>query len=145
MVFPLKILITPFITLFIVQSIKLMTDGVKGNYTIRDLFFTYGGMPSSHTAFVTSMSTMVALNEGINSSDFGIAAILSLIVITDAVILRRYIDGHGQAVKKLVERLPEAERKTFPPVATKLEHTIPQVLVGAAVGIVVSIIIYYVL
>jgi hypothetical protein len=137
----IKILITPFITLFIVQSIKLLTDGIKGNYNLKDLFFTYGGMPSSHTAFVTSMSAMVAYTEGISSSDFGIAMVLSLIVITDAVILRRYIDGHGTAVKMLVERLAPEEQKKFPPVATKLEHTIPQVLVGAAVGIVIATLI----
>ncbi|MFH1207576.1 MAG: divergent PAP2 family protein [Patescibacteria group bacterium] len=140
----IKILITPFITLFIVQSIKLLTDGIKGNYNIRDLFFTYGGMPSSHTAFVTSMSAMVAYTEGFSSSDFGIAMVLSLIVITDAVILRRYIDGHGNAVKMLVERLSPEEQKKFPPVATKLEHTIPQVLVGAAVGVVIATLVYYI-
>ncbi len=139
----IKILITPFITLFIVQSIKLLTDGIKGNYNIRGLFFTYGGMPSSHTAFVTSMSAMVAYIEGLNSSDFGIAMVLSLIVITDAVILRRYIDGHGTAVKLLVERLSPEDQKKFPPVATKLEHTLPQVLVGAAVGVVIATLIYY--
>ncbi|MFA5051687.1 MAG: divergent PAP2 family protein [Patescibacteria group bacterium] len=139
-----KIIITPFITLFIVQSIKLMTDGIKGNYNIRDMFFTYGGMPSSHTAFVTSLSVMVAYTEGLNSSDFGIAMVLSLIVITDAVILRRYIDGHGRAVKMLVERLPAEEQKKFPHVATRLEHTIPQVLVGAGVGFTIATLIYYI-
>lgn len=139
-----KILITPFITLFIVQSIKLLTDGIKGNYNIRGMFFTYGGMPSSHTAFVTSMSVMVAYTEGLNSSNFGIAMVLSLIVITDAVILRRYIDNHGKAVKMLVERLPADEQKNYPPIATKLEHTIPQVLVGAGVGIVIASLIYFI-
>jgi hypothetical protein len=140
----IKIIITPFITLVIVQSIKLLTDGIKGNYSLKDFFFTYGGMPSSHTPFVSSMSAMVAFTEGLGSSDFGIAMVLSLIVITDAVIHRRYIDGHGTAVKMLVQRLTPEEQKKFPVVATKLEHTLPQVLVGAGVGIVIATLINFI-
>ncbi|MFH0804619.1 MAG: divergent PAP2 family protein [Patescibacteria group bacterium] len=141
----IRILLAPFITLVIVQSIKLAADGIKGNFTLRGLFFTYGGMPSSHTAFVTSMTTMVGWSEGVTSSDFAVAVVLSLIVIVDAVILRRYIDGHGQAVTKLVARLPADEQRGYPAIATKIEHTMPQVLVGALIGFAISTIIFFLL
>ena len=43
-------LIIPLIVVIGSQAIKLATDGIRGNFDLRNFFITYGGMPSSHTA-----------------------------------------------------------------------------------------------
>lgn len=138
-----EIILTPLITLFVVQAIKLATDGIKGNFSLKNIFITYGGMPSSHTAIVCSLSAIVAYQEGLNSVSFGIALIFSLIVITDAMRLRRYIDAQGKAINKLIGRLPENEQKDFSLLATKIEHTLPQVLVGASIGVLIASLVHF--
>jgi len=137
-----EIVLAPILTLFVVQSIKLATDGIKGNFNLKNILSTYGGMPSTHTAVVISLCTMIAYKEGHASAAFAIAIIFSLIVITDTMVLRRFIDKNSQVVKKLVDKLPASEREEFPPLATKLQHTFPQVLVGGFIGFVISSLIY---
>lgn len=73
-------------------------------------FFELGGMPSSHTAFVSALSTSVGLAEGFSSAVFLVSLGFSLIVAHDAVKVRKH-------------------------------HTIADVVVGALVGIVVSLLV----
>ena len=139
----LEVILAPILTLFVVQSIKLATDGIKGNFNLKNVLSTYGGMPSTHTAVVTSLCTMVAYKEGGNSTALAIAIIFSLIVITDTMVLRRFIDKNSQVVKRLVDKLPESERKQFPSISTKLQHTFPQVLVGGLIGFAIAALIQF--
>ncbi|MBU0597891.1 divergent PAP2 family protein [Patescibacteria group bacterium] len=139
-----EIIIAPLVTLIIVQSIKLATDGIKGNFNLKSIFSTYGGMPSTHSAFVTSISTMVAYKEGIESSAFGIALIFAIIVITDALVFRKYIDQNNHAINKLIARLPSDEQKQFPLISTALRHTLPQALVGILIGFTISTVINFI-
>ena len=137
-----ELLLAPIMTLFIVQSIKLATDGIKGNFNFKSILTAYGGMPSSHAAVVTSLSTMVAYHEGFWSVAFAISAIFSAIVITDAIVLRGFIQAHGEALDHLIKKLPEAEQKSLTFIPSKLRHTMPQVLVGIVIGFAIATIIY---
>lgn len=134
----LEIILTPLLTLFVVQAVKLATDGIKGNFNLKNIFITYGGMPSSHTAVVVSLCTIVGYKVGIDSISFGIALIFALIVITDAIRLRRYIDTQGKNINKLINELPEPRKREFSPVPTNIEHTLPQVAVGALIGLAIA-------
>jgi len=138
----LEILLAPILTLFIVQSIKLTTDGIKGNFNIKSILTAYGGMPSSHAAVVTSLSTMVAYHEGLLSVAFAIAATFSAIIITDAVVLRGFIQTHGELLDHLVKKLPESEQKSLTFIPAKLRHTLPQVLIGIVIGFSIATIVY---
>jgi len=138
MVLSLEIILAPILTLFVVQSIKLATDGIKGNFNLKSVLTSYGGMPSSHTAVVTSLCAMIGYKEGIESTAFGIAVIFSLIIITDTLVLRKFIDQNSQVVKQLVQKLPPQDQQEFPSIITKLQHTLPQVGVGALIGFVIA-------
>ncbi|MCH7492966.1 divergent PAP2 family protein [Patescibacteria group bacterium] len=94
--FALEIIIAPILTMIAVQTIKLATDGIKGNLNFKNILTTYGGMPSSHSAFVAALTTMVAYKEGIDTVAFSISVVFSLLVITDAMQLRKHIDQHRQ-------------------------------------------------
>jgi len=135
------IILTPILTLVAVQALKLIFDGIRGNFNLKNLLNTYGGMPSSHTAFVVSLCTIVGYQEGFDSGLFAISVIFSLLVISDALVFRRHVAHYGQALLKLVSKLPEADRKDLPLIDKQLGHTLPQVLVGALIGFVVSYLI----
>lgn len=130
----IQILLTAIVTIFVVQTIKLTTDGIKGNFNIKSILSVYGGMPSSHTAVVSSLTTLIGYHEGVNSPAFGIAIIFSMIIIVDAMMFRGYVDDNSNILKKIVDNHPEILKEGLKPVATKLKHTPLQVLIGALIG-----------
>ena len=110
-------LIIPIIAVITSQAIKLLTDGIRGNFDLKNMLMTYGGMPSSHTAFAVSISTLVGLRLGFDSAVFAVALIFTLIVVRDAVTFRRILgEQRGQ----------------------KLGHSLPEVLAGAVWGIALT-------
>jgi len=134
----LEIILAALLTLFVVQSIKLATDRIKGNFNLKSVLTTYGGMPSSHAALVTSLCTIIAFEEGLDTIAFGMAAVFSIIIIADAMIFRGYVDRNTRALKKLIERFSPQEQKEFLPIVTKLKHSFPQILVGMIIGFVIA-------
>ncbi|MFA6428277.1 MAG: divergent PAP2 family protein [Candidatus Buchananbacteria bacterium] len=124
-------LIIPLIVALVTQIIKLGFDGIKGNLSWRHILNDYGGMPSSHTALVCSLLTIVAFYNGLASTNFLIAFILALIVIRDAMGLRRYIGQSHELLNLLVKKIPLLRKRfQFMPIG----HTPLQVLVGAITG-----------
>jgi uncharacterized protein len=138
----LQIILAPLISMFVVQSIKLATDGIKGNFTVKDMFTAYGGMPSSHTAVVSSLCAMVAYKTGINSAAFAVAFVFSVIVISDAITLRQVVDNNSNSIRKLVSKLPASEQKEYPENPRDIKHTVPQVLVGGLLGFIIAFILH---
>lgn len=128
----------PIITMIIVQAIKLATDGITGNFNIKGFLTTYGGMPSGHAAYVTALSTAVGLELGFDNILFGVSAIFSLLVITDAMFLRRRIDVVAKATNSLIAELPEDQRRAFSHLNTRIEHSFGQISVGILCGIVIA-------
>lgn len=103
----------------------------------------YGGMPSAHTAFATSLATVVAWTDGFSSATFAIAAALVIYVLDDALRMRAFLSRHGLALRLLVARVPAAERSQFPYLETRLGHTGTEVLAGGLLGVAVSCLILY--
>lgn len=103
----------------------------------------YGGMPSAHTAFALSLLTTVGLADGVNSSTFAMATAGTIFILDDALRMRIFLGRHGAALRKLIEKLPEDQRKGFPYLETRLGHKPTEVVVGAIIGVVVSAILYW--
>jgi len=100
--------------------------------------FTSGGMPSSHAATTLSVTTMIALRDGISSGLFGLAAVLVLIVCYDAVKVRRSSGEQGEAIKQLIKETGSTVRI---PRAAK-GHTPVEVAVGVLLGVVIGYVVY---
>ena len=102
-----------------------------------------GGMPSSHTAFVTGLSTTIGITEGWQSCSFAIATCFSLIIIYDATNLRRSAGYHAQVLNDVVPQLLKgkllSDGFTFPKLRELLGHTPIEVFVGGILGILVAI------
>ncbi|MEW5896236.1 MAG: divergent PAP2 family protein [Nanoarchaeota archaeon] len=101
-----------------------------------DLVVT-GGMPSSHSAFVVSMATIIFLVEGVSTA-FVISLVLAMIVIRDAFGVRRTVGEEGMVINQIMKKLKIAKKTHF-----SMGHTPLQVLVGSLIGFVVSVLVYY--
>lgn len=144
MIYP-KIILIPLIVGLICFALKILIKSIKGTFSW-ELSSTYGGMPSIHTAFVVSLSTVVGLAEGLYSAAFAITAIFSLIIIRDAVGYRRYLGVHSQVLNNIIQELPHKERVKFPPhLQEQLGHTPFQAVVGGLIGFIGAIMLYIII
>jgi uncharacterized protein len=93
-----------------------------------------GGMPSSHSASVTALSAAVGIGQGWNSTLFGVAAFVSLIVMYDATGIRRAAGRQAQILNRVLEDLKDYHKLQGERLKELLGHTPLEVLVGAAYG-----------
>jgi len=102
----------------------------------------YGGMPSAHTAFATSLATVVALTDGFYTTSFMIAVSLVIYILDDALRMRIFLSRHGLALQKLVSRLPREEQRDYPYLEARLGHRGREVVAGGLVGVVITVAIW---
>lgn len=142
-----QILITTLAAGVISQLSKVLirTNKIKFDWSCWRCLFSYSGMPSSHAAFVASLSAMVGLKEGLASPLFAVSFIFSILVIRDALGLRQYLGQHGQIINILVKDLKEDRMldQAYPELIEKIGHTPAQIMAGSALGIIVSLISFY--
>ena len=115
----------------VAQGSKIILSVFLNNHSfhISDLAVT-GGMPSSHSALVTSLALIVYLNEGFTTLFF-VSIVLAGIVIRDALGVRRTAGQEGQILKQLIKRSKLKVSKLH----FSLGHTPNQVLVGSIIGL----------
>ncbi|MEK7097323.1 MAG: divergent PAP2 family protein, partial [Patescibacteria group bacterium] len=101
-----KIIFLPILAGFIAQVIKFFIRSNNQRFKFRNIL-AYSGMPSGHSALVISLATITGLAEGLDSSSFAISLILAVIVIRDAIGIRRYLGEHGKILNILVEDLKD--------------------------------------
>lgn len=142
------VLITPFAALAIAQLIKVFTRHRTYNkLTLKkflNYFFSYAGMPSGHTAFISSLVAAIALREGLSSTIFAFVFVFAMIVVNDALRLRRFLGQQGEVLNDLVGDLKEDDYldKRYPKLLEKIGHTVMEVLAGALLGISLALILY---
>ena len=118
---------------FSAELAKCLIDGIRHRgWSIRTLLSGSGGMPSSHTAFVTALVVMTGIREGFQSSAFAISFVLLFIVMTDAIGVRRETGRQGSAINLLMdwftqETDPETENQDL---KERMGHSPLEVLVG---------------
>ena len=132
-------LITIVIAWFGAHVIKYIVGQIKGDrYGFQTHLFTSGGMPSSHSTTVMALATLIGLKDGINSAVFSIAALFALIVMYDAMKVRRSSGEQGIAIQQLIK---EQKSKIKLPRAAQ-GHTPVEVAIGAALGVVIGAVVF---
>ena len=96
----------------------------------------YGGLPSNHSAIVSSMATLIALKEGLNHPAFGVALTLAFIVILDAASLRKQIGKQAAALNRLA-KIANLEGE----LRERVGHSLIEIIAGIAVGIVIATVV----
>lgn len=140
-------IIPPIVACFLAQALKIVLPLLEGKPPRWYKFFETGGMPSSHSAMVMALLTVVALNNGVSSSLFGVAMVFALIVMYDASGVRQSVGKHAKVLNLLVAHLKSNSKIEFDNaildknLKESLGHTLLEVLGGALVGIIVALLI----
>jgi acid phosphatase family membrane protein YuiD len=101
-----------------------------------------GGMPSSHTALVTTLTVGVAYYSGIGSAMFSITLIFSMYIVFEAAGLRQEVGKQARVLNELVDDLLETHQLNTSRLKELVGHTWGEVSVGFLVGMLVAFIAY---
>ena len=130
-----KIILAVLLAGFGAQLVKLTLLWFKHKtLSWHDLVVT-GGMPSSHSAFVIALATIIYLEEG-TTSVFALSLVLALIVLRDAFGVRRSVGMEGRALQKLFRMHHLKSRFHY-----SLGHSPTEVAVGALIGFVIALVV----
>lgn len=124
--------LTPFLTWLVAGVLKFCINSIRSGRLAFGLV-GYGGLPSNHSAIVSSMAALIAFKQGIEHPAFGAALTLAFIVMLDAGSLRRQIGKHAQTLNRLAPR-----DKALTPLRERMGHTCIEIGAGIAVGIAVA-------
>lgn len=135
-----KYLYIPFLLWFGIQLFKLMYDLVTTKKFNFKRILGAGGMPSSHSAVVTSLCTLIGRNEGVGSPIFALSVIFAFIVMYDACGVRRAAGKQAALLNKLIETPGLTGVQVSEKLVEVLGHSPKQVFVGALIGIIAGFI-----
>ena len=138
-VFNNQILWTSIFACFLAQFIKIFTG--KERVVDFSRIFMSGGMPSSHSSFVTSLSTLVGIHIGLDSVEFAVCVVFALIVMYDASGVRRAVGKQAAILNKIVEDLQNKKHIEHETLKELVGHTPKEVIFGAILGIVVGVLL----
>ncbi len=123
-----------------IQAFKVIYDLIKTRKMNFKRILGAGGMPSSHSAIVCAVSTIVGREYGFGSSIFAMSFVFSLIVMYDAAGVRRAAGKQAKMLNKLIETPGLNGAEVQEKLVEVLGHTPIQVFIGAIIGIAVGLI-----
>lgn len=137
-------LITGLASWFLAQVLKTVIYGIVNKRLDFTRMFGDGGMPSGHSATVTSLAIITGLNFGLNSFEFAMAFIFATVVCRDAMGVRLETGKQAQVLNEISksfeiltsEKLPEVKLKEL------VGHTPLQVFMGVVLGAVNAVVMY---
>lgn len=107
-------------------------------------FFEAGGMPSAHSAAVTSLTLSVGLTVGWNSALFTACMVFALIVMYDATGVRRAAGKQAEILNKIVDDIYSTGKVRIEKLKEILGHDPIEVVAGVSLAVIVTFIAYYV-
>jgi len=134
-----KFLYVPLLVWFCIQTFKVVYELVKNKKFDFKRIVGAGGMPSSHSAVVTTLAAMIGKNEGFDTPIFAISVVFALVVMYDAAGVRRAAGKQASLLNKIVETPGLTSVQVQERLVEVLGHTPLQVLVGAVIGIAVGL------
>lgn len=127
---------------FIAQLIKIIIDLIRTKSVDLKLLTSSGGMPSSHSSFVTSMATSIGLTQGFDSPMFAISFAFCMVVMYDAAGVRRAAGKQAAAINDIADIMENYGFKMDENLKELLGHTPVQVAAGAVLGISLAVLMY---
>ena len=132
----------PLITWFLVQIFKVIRELLRDKKVNFKRIWGAGGMPSAHTACVSSFATSIGLTEGFGSPIFAFSVVFAFVVMYDAAGVRRACGKQARVLNQLIE----SEGKNIniqEKLVEFLGHTPIEVFCGAITGVVLGVILMY--
>jgi acid phosphatase family membrane protein YuiD len=135
------ILLAAFLAWFVAQVSKTIYECIRYRQIKLSRLVSSGGMPSSHSALVTSLATATGRITGISSPSFAIAAVLAGIVMYDAAGVRRAVSIQARILNQMIDEAFQGKPFAEQRLRELIGHTPVQVLVGALLGIGIGLIV----
>ena len=144
LIFYNPIFLSAFFSWFFTQFIKTLIILFRPEqkplmYYINILLWKTGGMPSSHSALAASMATTIGFREGFNSSLFLVLCGYGLLIVRDAVGVRRASGLQARALNNMGRDLEEKFGIAYKPVKEISGHTVSEVLIGLMIGFFIAV------
>lgn len=136
-----KYIIVPVLLWFFIQLFKVLYDLVIFKRFNFKRILGAGGMPSSHSAVVTSLATLIGKNEGVDTHIFALSLIFAFVVMYDAAGIRRAAGKQAKLLNKIIETPGLTGMQVSERLVEVLGHTPVQVIVGALIGVITGILI----
>lgn len=129
----------------VAQILKTLIHMIFTRQFVPERLVGSGGMPSSHSATVCSLATAACYEFGADSFQFALALILSIIVMYDAMGVRRETGIQARLLNDIIktfEDMGRSEISAHDKLKEFIGHTPLQVLMGALLGILIAVIMY---
>lgn len=138
-----KIVIVACASWLTAQVLKVITHAIVYKKFDLKRLLGDGGMPSCHSAVVSSTATAIGLVEGFNSSLFALAAVVAIIVMHDASGVRLETGKQAKIIKDISQFIENFNNIKFDDDSLKefVGHTRLQVVMGAILGIAMATIV----
>lgn len=137
-IFQNRILLISIFSCFLAQFIKIFT-GEESKVDFRRISIS-GGMPSSHSSFVTALAMLVGFDKGFASTEFAMTTVFAVIVMYDASGVRRAVGKQAEILNQIVDDFFHGKFDQHERLKELVGHTPKEVLVGALLGILIGII-----
>ncbi len=135
-----KYIYIPFLLWFGIQTFKVIYDLITTHKFNFKRIMGAGGMPSSHSAVVVGLATLIGKYQGVDSPIFAVSLILAFVVMYDAAGVRRAAGKQAKLLNKLIETPGLTTVQVSEKLVEVLGHTPLQVIVGALIGLAVGLI-----
>lgn len=135
------VLMTAILSWVAAQILKMLITLIRTRKFVPERLFGAGGMPSAHSAMVTSLVIAIGQSSGAASVEFALAVVLASIVMYDAMGVRRASGDQAKALNMVMDRLDIDEEKDGKDLNEMLGHTPFEVLGGVLLGIIMPMLI----
>ena len=134
-----RVLLVALIACVIAQLLKLIIEVIQNKKLDMRVLVTTGGMPSAHSALVTSLAVGIGQTIGWSSSEFALATVFAIIVMYDAAGVRQAAGKQARVLNQMIDEL-FYEHPNFNEDRLKelLGHTPFQVIAGSVLGITIT-------
>ena len=135
-----KYVYVPLLLWFFIQLFKVIYDLITTKKFNFKRILGAGGMPSSHSAIVTSLATLIGKYQGVDTPIFAVSLILAAVVMYDACGIRRAAGKQAELLNKIIETPGLTGLQVSEKLVEVLGHTPFQVLVGALIGVIAGLV-----
>jgi hypothetical protein len=138
---PYLFITTTLLAFLLAQIAKFLIKANHLAWRWKNLF-AYSGMPSSHAAASIALTMLIGLKFSFSSPLFAIMLFFTILIMRDAVGIRRYIGAQGEVINDLVKDLGDDQylNQNYPKMKERVGHTKRQLLVGSLIGLVIALI-----
>ena len=139
-----NVLICCMIAWLLAQILKIPIDLWRTQKIHWGIFFSAGGMPSSHSAMMTATTLGIGLFHGFDDPLFGLAVAISMIVLYDATGVRRQAGMQAQKINKIIDELLQGHPISEKQLKEVLGHTPIEVGGGVILGVAIALAVWFV-